>query len=277
MKAKIIIAFLANFFVASNAQEQNSSNNAKREILAYRFNILGASREPYRKAGEKTYDLTPLFDYMKRLVDDPDFAKSARRPEEYDNWSVVFGTVLQILDDDGILLKKYQSPDFVGDWQTVRLKNFPRGKSLVDGKKLAVFAYFDGRYSYSNTGGARSTVESYDYGKIPSEDEVRELKAEADKRLKARLQQWDEQRRSVLKAEEARRASGKQAALRFWQAKAEAGDGYAQMRLGEIYFRGDGVETNTDLVRKWWSLARTNGYPQVTNLLFEIERNTHPK
>jgi TPR repeat protein len=46
------------------------------------------------------------------------------------------------------------------------------------------------------------------------------------------------------------------------------------MRLGEIYLRGEGVETNTDLARKWLSAAMTNGCPQATNLLSEIERGS---
>lgn len=68
-----------------------------------------------------------------------------------------------------------------------------------------------------------------------------------------------------------------QAALKFWQSKAEAGDGFAQLRLGEIYLHGEGVETNAALARKWLSAALTNDYPQATNLLMEIEANTREK
>jgi TPR repeat protein len=62
-------------------------------------------------------------------------------------------------------------------------------------------------------------------------------------------------------------------AIWFYRPSAEAGEGYAQMRLGEIYLRGEGVETNADAARLWLSIALTNGCPQATNLLLEIERS----
>jgi hypothetical protein len=62
-----------------------------------------------------------------------------------------------------------------------------------------------------------------------------------------------------------------------YQSKADAGDGFAQLRLGEIYLRGDRTQTNTDLARRWLSAAVTNGYPQATNHLSEIEGRSNSK
>jgi hypothetical protein len=59
--------------------------------------------------------------------------------------------------------------------------------------------------------------------------------------------------------------------IKFYQQKAEAGEGAAQIRLGEIYVHGVGAETNAGLARKWLSAALTNGYPQAVNLLSHIE------
>ena len=123
---------------------------------------------------------------------------------------------------------------------------------------------------------------------VPTEDEIKKLKDAAAAQLKvteAKLEEQrraaDEQCRAAVKAEEVRKAATKaatkQAILKHYQLQAEGGDGFAQMRLGEIYFRGDGIETNIILARKWLSTASTNGYPQVTNLLSEIEANLRPK
>jgi hypothetical protein len=83
-----------------------------------------------------------------------------------------------------------------------------------------------------------------------------------------------EQKAAQAKAKQARGVAFRQSMVKFYQPKAEAGEGLAQMRLGEIYLRGEGVETNTDLARKWLSAAMTNGCPQATNLLSEIERGS---
>lgn len=89
-----------------------------------------------------------------------------------------------------------------------------------------------------------------------------------------------EQKSALAKAEQDRRsaeltrlASKKKdahlAVLNFYIPKAEAGEGSAQMRLGEIYLHGEGVETNIPFARKWLSLALTNGYPRAADLLRE--------
>jgi hypothetical protein len=83
-----------------------------------------------------------------------------------------------------------------------------------------------------------------------------------------------EQKAAQVKAGQARRVALQQSMIKFYQHKAEAGEGFAQMRLGEIYLRGEGVKTNTNLARKWLSAAMTNGCPQATNLLSEIERGS---
>jgi TPR repeat protein len=77
---------------------------------------------------------------------------------------------------------------------------------------------------------------------------------------------------AAVRAKEAHLAIGMQATFKFYQSKAQAGEGYAQLRLGEIYLHGKGVETNFTLARQWLSTALTNGYPQAADLLSEIER-----
>jgi TPR repeat protein len=197
--------------------------------------------------------------------------------------------VFQILPD-GILFHKYDTVDetLEKDSQLLFIRNFPENVQVVDGSIWALYAIPSGRHSYTSTQGATKTIYAYDYGKTPTEDEIKKLKDAAAAQLKvteAKLEEQrraaDEQCRAAVKAEEVRKAATKaatkQAILKHYQLQAEGGDGFAQMRLGEIYFRGDGIETNIILARKWLSTASTNGYPQVTNLLSEIEANLRPK
>jgi hypothetical protein len=249
----------------------------ERRILAWRLHVLGASREPYRKVNGKAYNLNALFTYTQRIVDDPAFAESAPALSgELANWGILFGTVLQALDKDGILLKKYGDPEFEGESHIVRLKNFPREKQLVDGSKLAMFAYFDGRYSYLNTGGARSTVESYDYGKLVTGDELEQLKSKFASETAARQEVLQKTRVQQEKTQMVKRQEAAKRVVDFYSQKATDGDGNAQLRLGEIYLRGQGVETNLPLARQRLSMALTNGCPQAANLLREIELNSRP-
>jgi hypothetical protein len=272
VKTKIIAALTISCLIFMSGQGQNSGNDAKRKILAWRVNVLGASREPYRKVNGKIYDLSPFFAYSMRVVDDPDFAQSAPPPpSEWGNWQMLFGTVLQIVNKECILLKKYDDPEFEGDSHIVCLKNFPREKDLVDGNKLAAFVCFDGRYSYLNTGGARSTVESYDYGQVVIGEELDKFKSKGEAEATARRDELEKLRARQENTQKEKRKETSRKVFEYYSQKATNGEGLAQMRFGEIYLRGEGVETNTDLARKWLSAAITNGYPQATNLLLEIE------
>lgn len=280
MKTRTFILFVALISLNAFAQPADSTSRVKRKILEWRIHVHGASREPYRKVNEKVYDLTPFFIYSQCLVDDPDFAESAPAPSgQWEDWGILFGTVLQVLDEDGILLRKYDDSDkvlFEGKSHIVRLKNFPRGRTLVDGAKLAVFAYLDGRYSYVNTGGARSTVESYDYGKLVTGEELDKFKSKVAAETAARQQGIQNMRIQQEKTLTTKQQEAAQRVLEFYSQKATNGDGAAQLRLGEIYLRGQGVETNLPLAQKWLSMALTNGCPQATNLLQEIELNSRP-
>ncbi len=256
----------------SRAQDSSEERgDAKSKILAYRIKILGASREPYRRAGGRTYDLNVLFAYEKRLVDDPEFASSPLHPKDVENWSLTFGRVQQILGDDGILLRKYEDPQFEGDSRIVRLKNFPREGNLVDGQKMCCFAFFDGRYSYVNTSGARATVESYDYGTTPSETEMSELQKRRNEKIKEAQERLEAEKANLRTGKKKRQEESKIKTFEFYQAKAKAGEGYAQFRLGQMYSAGDGVQTNIEQAKFWLNCARTNGQPDAERLLRQVE------
>jgi TPR repeat protein len=175
--------------------------------------------------------------------------------------------VIEVLDE-GLLVQKVDFNSYQSDTRyrdPFFLKNYPEQKTMADNNKISFLALRTGNYKYTDTQGAVRTVPLYDYGTPLSFQEMNAI-------LHPPL--TPEQQAAQTKAEQASRAAGKQSTLKFYQSKAAAGDGFAQMRLGEIYLHGEGVETNTDLARKWLSAALTNGYPQATNLLFEIERSS---
>jgi hypothetical protein len=167
----------------------------------------------------------------------------------------------QVLDD-GLLVHETRFVDYTIDDKPFFLKNYPSYKNLTDNQKIKFLALPSGNYKYTDTEGAVRTVPLYDYGTPVSLEEMSAVLYPPP---------TPEQKAAQAKAEQARRAAGKQALVKLYQTQAEAGDGFAQMRLGEIYLRGEGVESNNDLARKWLSAAITNGYPQETNLLLEIE------
>jgi len=240
-------------------------------VLAQTISEL-LTRDPYRKVGDVSYDLTDRFQWD--VVNLTNYEAIPPRQE----WKEFRGNVIQITPD-GILFSK----EIADDRETVFIKNFPKHIPLVDGEQLAVYAMPSGRYSYISTLGANKTVYAYDYGTIPNDDEIKRLKAEAAERLKqaqeAVEKAKEEQQREianrqaqVAKTKEAQRATVRQNVLKHYQSQADTGDGFAQFRLGEIYFRGEYGETNFVLAQKWLTIAVTNGHPEATNLLNKLSQ-----
>jgi hypothetical protein len=245
-------------------------------VLAGTINEL-LTRDPYRKIDDVSYDLTGRFQWD--VVNLTNYEAIPPHQE----WKEFRGNVIQITSD-GILFSK----EIADERETVFIKNFPKNIPLVDGEQLAVYAMPSGRYSYISTLGANKTIYAYDYGTIPSEDETKKLKAEAAERLKqaqeaaekAKEEQQREianRRAEVAKAKEAQRAAVQQKVLKHYQSQAGTGDGFAQFRLGEIYFHGECGETNFMLAQKWFGIAATNGYPEATNLLNKLNQMADKK
>jgi hypothetical protein len=228
------------------------------------------TRYPYRKVNDISYDLTERFHWDELNVTNYE----ATPPMQ--EWKKLWGNVIQITSD-GILFS-----DDVGldKREAVFIKNFPQSIPLVDDERLVLYAMASGRYSYVSTLGADKTVYAYDYGTIPNDDEIKTLKVEAAERFKQAQEAQEAQQREIanrqaeiVKAQEAKRVAIKQNILKFYQPQADAGDGFAQFRLGEIYLHGEGVETNFVLAQKWFGIAATNGFPEATNFLNKLEQS----
>lgn len=60
--------------------------------------------------------------------------------------------------------------------------------------------------------------------------------------------------------------------LEFQKKRAEAGAAHAQYDLGVRYLKGDGVDKNIGLARKWLNAAAKNGHPQASKKLEELNK-----
>ncbi len=259
MQKHLVIFLLAVCPFWSSVQAQNIV-----EIL---------TRDHYRKVNGVLYNLTDRFHWDGFSHSDDLFVtnyEATPNPE----WNEFRGNVIQITPD-GILFSK----EIADDRETVFIKNFPKNIPLVDDEQLAIYAMPSGRYSYINTLGANKTVYAFDYGTIPNDDEIKTLQAEATERLKKEQEAQEEKQREIenhqakiVKAQEAKRLAVQQNVLKFYQSQADAGDGFAQFRLGEIYFHDEYGETNFVLAQKWLAIAVTNGHPEATNLLNKLSQ-----
>lgn len=241
----------------------------QKENIAFRLFALAAiDTDPYRHDGEGLCDLTAFFNSTRTYINAPDMsplmmATMVPPPRE---WTLMYGTVSRVLGAEGILVKKYSDALLEGEFQIIRLKNWPRQNTTVDGRPLAFCAFRDGRYSYPNASGAISTVESYDYGTKATPAEVDELeKKHSDYAAKVRSER---ETQIAMMAEEKKRKEqeAKIKTFQFYSEKAKTGDGYAQFRLAEIYLKGLGIEPDQEQGRTWLNAAMANGRPEATNL-----------
>lgn len=82
-----------------------------------------------------------------------------------------------------------------------------------------------------------------------------------------------EQIAAAKKAEELRIQQGRAATIKWLQSQAEAGDASAQRRLGEKYFKGDGVEKDLVKAKELLRKASEQGDQQATDLLAQMDSN----
>jgi hypothetical protein len=154
----------------------------------------------------------------------------------------------------------------LGDGQRILVKNYPETNMSSGAVRYGIRAM---RLGVFTRGTERLAV--YDCG-VENTLENR-VRLGLDRPLPHLAPLTPQLRADQLQAAQIWRAAIAQRTVATYQSQAASGDGFAQLRLGEIYLHGEGVETNVALARKWLSIAATNGYPEATNKLLEIERD----
>jgi hypothetical protein len=93
---------------------------------------------------------------------------------------------------------------------------------------------------------------------------------EIEKLNKARQVELDKQRQAAIEAAEKRKQAGADRALKYNQDLADKGDAYGQLRMGERYLNGDGVEKNETKAKDYLSKAAAQGSIEASNILANI-------
>jgi hypothetical protein len=158
MKTALAIALL--LAVVAGADEFGS--------IETRQAVQAAAVHRHRFIDQQLYDLGPLFNYFTNV-------HVTARP--LNSWALLVGEVVQITGSDGIILRTHKLSGFSEAPKTVRILNHPLEKKLVDGKLVACVAAKSGRFRYQNVQGAVATIESYDYGRIATPQQVADFMA----------------------------------------------------------------------------------------------------
>lgn len=289
MKIIIALAIFGLIGLRSVAQDESAdTENLKYKL--YHIRLEEAAFEPYRKVDDVSYDLSPRIRWAYLVWTNGINEVVAEKPNP--DWKFLVGKIFQFTHD-GILFKKYDNSDarMNGDYTLVFIKHFPTKYNLVDDSAWSCYAFPVDPYSYTSTQGAIKTVAGYDYGTIPTSDEIAKLKLEDADRLNAEQGERDKQWQIAMqnkrdRIEEARQSQIQQEIFKkqkheetnkkifiSYYSQATNGDCYAQFRLGGFYLHGEGVNTNMTLAKLWLSMAFTNGYTPASNLLNEIHEN----
>lgn len=176
-------------------------------------------------------------------------------------WYVFRGTVLQNVHD-GLMLSDAEWDNGSGDAGSGSLfiRHFPyqvEDGAFIDCITNRCFCARDSDlYQYTSVLGATRTVHSLEYGKIwnppppapPTSSEIAAAKAKAA----------------------ADKAKASAAALKFNQEAAARGDAYGQLRIGERYLTGDGVQKDLAKARSMFVLSAAQGNQAAADHLKQL-------
>jgi TPR repeat protein len=219
--------------------------------------LFKAARDPFRKIDGAVYDVRSKIAYLTN------YANIEPLPE----WRPLVGEVIQITENAGMIIDVFELPNWKGEARVVRLLNYPSQDVLVDRKYVACLAKRCGRYQYTNTRGAVSTVESWDYGTIPSRDEITAF-IERDKLQAALREARIAQARQRLAEQNAKQnAERDRKILAFQKQRAAEGSAISQYDLALRYQAGDGVEKDEAEALRLLKLSADQGHKRAQEKL----------
>lgn len=147
------------------------------------------------------------------------------------------------------------------------LRNYPKDLSPTVGQTIQFTAMRVGTSDYNG-----DTLELWDYGTKPTQEELRKRRDEEAERQKAVERRLAEQRRASAE----RVADAKQATqdkvLKWHLEQAEKGDSFGLFRMGEHYRDGDGVLRDLDKSREYFSKAAAAGSPSAADALSKLNQ-----
>jgi len=235
---------------------------------AWRENFSRACKDPYRTSGGKSYDLTPVFDWLK---------SNSPTAQPLPEWGFIVGKIISVAPDGLLVDRCKPNASMESTDEVIFIKNDPFENSAVDGKMFVTLARMDGRHQYTSVLGAGKTVRAFDHGtraggeelarfKQNAAEEKRRAAEETQRKEDAKRDSRDQQHLEQLMKFDAQDAK----TVEFQKLRAAAGSATAQFDLGCRYFEGVGVPKDVELARQWLTRSAEQGNAQAKAKLTEL-------
>ena len=158
----------------------------------------------------------------------------------------------------------------VGERKTgkiIILRNYPTNLQPAVSQQIPIRAMRVGTSVYNG-----DTLELWDYGTAPTQDELRKLKDEADERQRTEKNELDEQRRVAAEKAAAAKKVTQAKVVKWNQEQADKGDPTGLLRMGEFYRDGNGVPKDLDKAREYLTKASAAGSPDAADELSKLNQ-----
>ena len=152
-------------------------------------------------------------------------------------------------------------------YRKIILRNYPANLQPAVSQGISFQAMQIGTSDYNG-----ETLELWDYGTTPTQDDFRKLKDEADERQRAAKKDLDEQRRVAAEKAAAAKKVAQAKAVKWNQEQADKGDPTGLLRMGEFYRDGDSVPKDLDKAREYFTKASAAGSPDAADELSKLNQ-----
>ena len=139
---------------------------ARAVASAQRRSALGGMPyAPYRIVNGRSYDLTPIYQWMMSGRQGPCPMSGWIGGQSENQLPYETYTVLEVLPDALLVQCRGYAPYPIGEFSRMfALTNYPYRDKATDNQLIRFLALLSGNFRYQNTAGAISTINLYDYG-----------------------------------------------------------------------------------------------------------------
>lgn len=171
------------------------------------------------------------------------------------------GTVVSTVDGIVICQKEYLPENYQGKY--FALTNYPKVDSLAYQQRFGCYGNKIGIYQFNSTDGV-IPIDLYSWTPIPDWADPEKIEAEKAAETVAKA-------KAAADKKEAAKETGEEAALKWNQSEADKGDAYGELRMGERYLHGEGVETNFAKAKEYFTSAAAQGNLSASNRLEQLK------
>jgi hypothetical protein len=214
------------------------------------------------------------------------------------SWKFLHGDVVKVFTNRIIIATSTEIPIYGASTRSIQTRNYlghvtgsrivptqvQVGTEKVPGKKFILLNYPENlsptvsqaiqftamRVGTSDYNG--DTLELWDYGTKPTQEELRKMKADEAERQRSLERGFTEQRRAATEKAAAAKKATQDKVLKWHFEQAEKGDSYGLFRMGEHYRDGDGVPRDLDKAREYFSKAVNAGSSTAADALTKLNQ-----